>query len=138
VPIPRFLCDLLAVELAGKSADDLVFTTLTGKPLPNLNFRRDVFDQAATDAGLSGLTPHELRPHPHTAASLAVSAGANVKAVQRMLGHKSAVMTLDVYAGLFDDDLDALAARMDVSDADVEQMWNSADVIELPTARNPL
>jgi len=52
--------------------------------------------------------------------------------------HKSAVMTLDVYAGLFDDDLDALAARMDVSDADVEQMWNSADVIELPTARNPL
>jgi integrase len=64
VPIPRFLCDLLAVELAGKSADDLVFTTLTGKPLPNLNFRRDVFDQAATDAGLSGLTPHELRPTP--------------------------------------------------------------------------
>jgi len=61
-----------------------------------------------------------------------------VKAVQRMLGHESAVMTLDVYAGLFDDDLDALAARMDVSDADVEQMWNSADVIELPTARNPL
>ena len=67
-----------------------------------------------------------------------MSAGANVKAVQRMLGHESAVMTLDVYAGLFDDDLDALAARMDVSDADVEQMWNSADVIELPTARNPL
>ena len=64
VPIPRFLCDLLAVELAGKSADDLVFTTLTGKPLPNLNFRRDVFDQAATDAGLSGLTPQELRPTP--------------------------------------------------------------------------
>lgn len=64
VPIPRFLCDLLAVELAGKSADDLVFTTLTGKPLPNLNFGRDVFDQAATDAGLSGLTPHELRPTP--------------------------------------------------------------------------
>jgi integrase len=67
-----------------------------------------------------------------------VSAGANVKAVQRVLGHKSAVMTLDVYAGLFDDDLDALAARMDMSDADVEQMWNSADVIELPTAPNPL
>jgi integrase len=38
------------------------------------------------------VTPHDLR---HTAASLAVSAGANVKAVQKMLGHKSAVMTLD-------------------------------------------
>jgi hypothetical protein len=45
--------------------------------------------------------------------SLAVSFGANVKAVQRMLGHASAAMTLDVYLGLFDDDLDGLADRMD-------------------------
>jgi integrase len=72
----------------------------------NLNFRRGVFDKAADDAALSGLTPHELR---HTAASLAVSAGGKVKAVQRMLGHASAAMTLDVYAGLFDDDLDGVA-----------------------------
>jgi len=50
-------------------------------------------------------TVHDLR---HTAASLAISAGANVKAVQRMLGHASAAMTLDVYADLFDDDLDAV------------------------------
>jgi integrase len=49
----------------------------------------------------------------HTAASLAVSAGANVKAVQQMLGHASAAMTLDVYAGLFGDDLDAVADRLD-------------------------
>src|SRR4051794_10386355 len=69
-----------------------------------------VFDQAAAAAGLPGLTPHELR---HTAASLAVAAGANVKAVQRMLGHASAAMTLDVYAGLFGDDLDDLADGLD-------------------------
>ena len=62
-----------------------------------------------TSAGLEGLTPHELR---HTAASLAVGAGANVKAVQRMLGHASAAMTLDVYSGLFDDDLDEVARRL--------------------------
>ncbi|MGN7964891.1 hypothetical protein ACTJKK_02315 [Microbacterium sp. 22179] len=41
--------------------------------------------------------------------SLAISAGANVKVVQRMLGHKSAAMTLDTYADLFDDDLDSVA-----------------------------
>jgi integrase len=58
----------------------------------------------------SQLHPHELR---HTAASLAVAAGANVKAVQRMLGHVSAAMTLDVYAGLFGDDLDDLADGLD-------------------------
>jgi integrase len=65
---------------------------------------------AATAIGEPGLTPHELR---HTAASLAVSAGADVKAVQAMLGHASAAMTLDTYADLFDDDLDAVADRLD-------------------------
>ena len=30
-----------------------------------------------------------------------------------MLGHASAAMTLDVYAGLFGDDLDAVAALLD-------------------------
>ena len=38
-----------------------------------------------------------------------MSAGANVKAVQKMLGHASAAMTLDIYADLFDDDLEAVA-----------------------------
>ena len=52
---------------------------------------------------------HDLR---HTAASLAVSAGANVKAVQRMLGHAKASMTLDTYADLFDHDLDAVAITL--------------------------
>ena len=42
-----------------------------------------------------------------------IAAGANIKAVQRMLGHASAAMTLDVYAGLFGDDLDAVAALFD-------------------------
>jgi len=40
-----------------------------------------------------------------------ISAGANVKAVQRMLGQVSAAMTLDIYADLLDDDLDAVRAR---------------------------
>lgn len=57
------------------------------------------------------IAPHELR---HTAASLAVSAGANVKALQRMLGHAKASQTLDRYADLFDDDLDQVADRLDV------------------------
>src|SRR5512132_2306551 len=58
---------------------------------------------------LSSFTPHDLR---HTTASLAVSAGANVKAVQRLLGHASAAMTLDIYASLFHDDLDRVAERL--------------------------
>lgn len=55
-------------------------------------------------------TLHDLR---HTAASLLIGSGATVKDVQGMLGHASAAMTLDVYAGLFPDSLDDLADRMD-------------------------
>jgi integrase len=110
VPIPRSLVTLLTEAMARKGPDDLVFTTWRSRPLRNLNFRRDVFDRASMDAGPRGLTPHEPR---HTAASLAISAGANVKSMQAMLGHASAAMTLDVYSGLFDDGLDGVAERMD-------------------------
>lgn len=53
---------------------------------------------------------HDLR---HTAASLAIASGATVKDVQAMLGHKSAAMTLDTYAGWWDAGLDEVARRMD-------------------------
>ena len=68
------------------------------------------------------MTVHDLR---HTAASLMVKAGANVKAVQRQLGHASAAMTLDVYADLFDDDLDELSERMGemLARENVGKMW---------------
>jgi integrase len=55
------------------------------------------------------LTLHDLR---HTAASLAIAGGATVKAVQRLLGHESPVLTLRTYAGLFEDDLDRLGETM--------------------------
>ena len=59
----------------------------------------------------------------HTA-SLAISTGANPKSVQTMLGHRSAAMTLDTYADLFPDDLDAVAARLDEARArSVGGMW---------------
>ena len=62
------------------------------------------------DESFPTIKPHDLR---HTAASLAISAGANVKAVQRMLGQAKASMTLDTYADLFDTDLDAVAVELD-------------------------
>ena len=58
---------------------------------------------------MQAITPHDLR---HTCASLSVSAGVNVLALQRMLGHTSAKVTLDTYADLFDDDLDAVAVTL--------------------------
>jgi integrase len=112
VPIPGVLLEPLSARCGGKRPDDLVLTSPEGAVLRSGNFRRRVFDPAARVAELPGLTPHDLR---HTAASLAVSDGASVKAVQRLLGHASAAMTLDIYTGLFDDDLGALAERMDAA-----------------------
>lgn len=62
------------------------------------------------DPSIPRFTPHGLR---HIAAGLLVESGANVKAVQRQLGHASAVMTLDQYAELFDDGLDVIAGTLD-------------------------
>ncbi len=110
VPFPSFLTEMLAAHCEGKRASDFVFTAPAGGALRNKNWRARKFEPAMTQMlelhpDLIRLTPHDLR---HTAASLAISAGANVKAVQKMLGHASAAMTLDVYADLFDDDLDAV------------------------------
>ncbi len=110
VPLARSLIDPLGRRVKGRAPDELLFTSAAGAPVRLGNWSGRVFGPAAAAAGLSDLTPHDLR---HTAASLAVAAGANVKAVQRMLGHASAAMTLDVYAGLFDDDFDALSDRLD-------------------------
>ncbi len=110
VPVPRFLRDDLAGHLAGKGPGDLVFSSPRGAVLRVRNFRRGYFDPAAVEVGLDGLVPHELR---HTAASLAVAAGASVKGVQAMLGHASATLTLDRYGHLFGDELDAVADRLD-------------------------
>jgi len=117
VPFPEFLAEPLARRCAGRKRDELVFVGPDGGVLRSGNFRRRQFASAvaeaqAEDADFPDIAPHDLR---HTAASLAGSAGANVKSVQRMLGHASAAMTLDVYADLFDDDLDAVATALNAS-----------------------
>jgi integrase len=116
VPFPAVLADELAALMVDKGRDELVFTDMRGGVLRNSNWRARVFEPGVTacrkaDESLPSITPHDLR---HTAASLAVSAGANVKAVQRMLGHAKASMTLDVYADL-DADLDDVATNLDVA-----------------------
>ncbi|MBQ1081807.1 site-specific integrase [Nocardiopsis sp. B62] len=114
VPVPPSLRAELRPLVEGKPADSLVFSTRRGTPLRLRNWRRREFDKAMRDAGLdgTGLTPHKLR---HTAASLAIAAGADVKVVQAMLGHASATMTLDRYGHLFPDRLDEVADAMDAA-----------------------
>ena len=136
VPIPRFLVDDLAQYVAGRSDDALVFPAPQGGTLRVRNFRRVALDPAARAVGIIGLHPHALR---HTAASLAIASGADVKVVQQMLGHKSATMTLDLYGHLFGDRLDVVADAMDVARtaalARVAHPLPTATVVDLTAAR---
>lgn len=119
--------------MRGKAPDDLVFAGVRGGgALRAPIFRHGAFDRAAEPIGIPGLHPHELR---HTAASLAIAAGADVKVVQKMLGHKSATMTLDQYGHLFDDRLDDVADRLDAAaDAYVSaEAASLGNVRSLPT-----
>lgn len=113
VPFPRFLAEPLAQQCEHKDRNDLVFPGENGHHLRLARVHDDNmswFAGAVKRAGVPRITPHDLR---HSAASFAVSAGANVEAVQRMLGHSSAAMTLDIYADLFDGDLDSVADALD-------------------------
>ena len=67
---------------------------------------------AARPSGSPDLHPHELR---HTAASLAIAYGADIKVVQQMLGHHSATMTMDTYGHLFDNRLSEVSDALDAA-----------------------
>jgi Phage integrase family len=61
------------------------------------------------------LTPLRIHDLRHTTASLAIAAGADVKMLQTMLGHASAVMTLDRYGQLMPGRALDVADRLDAS-----------------------
>jgi integrase len=140
VPFPEFIESALKARTANRIRSDFVFTAPKGGALRNRNWRRRNFERAVIELTTAHpeliiFSPHDLR---HTAASLAISAGANVKAVQRMLGHKSAAMTLDVYSDLFDDDLDAVGVALNEASAAaiVGKMWaNDPNVVSDTSAR---
>ena len=122
VPLPAFLLPYLGRQCEGKARDTLLWSSNDETHLRRPHPTSGWFAKAVKESRVPRVTPHDLR---HTAASLAVSAGANVKAVQKMLGHASAAMTLDVYADLFDDDLEAVATALNNarSRESVGKMW---------------
>ena len=110
VYLPGLLHSRIEVLLVGKAESDLVFTNSVGNPISLANFTKRVFKPAIEIAGVPRFTPHDLR---HTAASNAISAGANVLIVANMLGHSDPSITLKRYAHLFSHDQEVLAASID-------------------------
>ncbi|MGH3365664.1 MAG: tyrosine-type recombinase/integrase [Nocardioidaceae bacterium] len=94
----------------GKNFDDWLFSAPAGGPMHEGSWKRSIRWTGATSAiGMPTLRVHDLR---HTAASVWLAAGADAKVVQRILGHASAAMTMDVYGHLVDHNLWEAAKRV--------------------------
>lgn len=107
-PVHGELLKMVKAAAKGKDRPDYLFPSPSGKPWTRDSWRSR-WEKARVVTGIHDLDTHELR---HTAVSWAIQSGANVKAVQRMVGHASASITLDVYGHLWDDELDLVAQRM--------------------------
>jgi integrase len=65
------------------------------------------------EIGRPTLRVHDLR---HTYASLARRAGADLRLLQKTMGHASITVTAHIYADLYDDELDDIASALDALD----------------------
>lgn len=79
---------------------DLVFTNTQGGPVNNKNFTRRTLRAALRRAGLREVERpcHALR---HSYVSMLVNQGANIKFIQKQVGHSSARITWDIYSHLY-------------------------------------
>ncbi|WP_253610817.1 tyrosine-type recombinase/integrase [Bifidobacterium pseudolongum] len=109
---PSFLLADLAVLCDGVGESVPLFRAARGGTLWVPNWRSRVWTPAVRAVGLedSGASIHSLR---HTYASIAIAAGADVKTLQAQLGHASATITLDTYAGLWPERLGEVASAVD-------------------------
>jgi integrase len=128
IPLPQVVVGALTAHLAAFPAVDVEILDTTIKPVPKwrsalLVFTNDadqpirrtkfsnIWRPAADAAGLgTGVTFHDLR---HYYASLLIQHGESVKVVQKRLGHKSAVETLDTYSHLWPDSEDRTREAID-------------------------
>ena len=114
VVVPASVMKLIRARMVGKGADDLLWSRRDGSPLrppTHGGWYYNALERCmGAHEGFPRVTPHGLR---HVAAGLMVSAGANVLAVSRQLGHADPSMTLRVYSALFDEDLSVLGTRVD-------------------------
>lgn len=95
VPLVDELVPIVDRWAKGKGVDDWLFAAPKGGPLSEPNWKRSVGSaKAVRKIGRSTFRVHDLR---HTCASLWLVEGADPKVVQRILGHASAAMTMDLY-----------------------------------------
>jgi integrase len=129
VPIPERLVPALKARPDGRPPGAAAITSPRGSRLALENWKRPVNWQAAiVKVGREGLRVHDLR---HTVASLSRRAGADLRLLQKAMGHASIAVTAHTYADLFDDELDNIAAALDSLSDDLNQSTLAAAAARL-------
>lgn len=119
VPVPRQLADMLdrrravmveeleedGITLKPEEFESLYIVGYTDGQYFSPTFLSRCWKELSSSFGLVGtqgrrVTFHDLR---HSFASLAISEGADIKAVAAMLGHANAAITLNVYADAYEE-----------------------------------
>lgn len=95
-------------ERPGWQASGYVFTTRDGKPQHPNNMKRKMA-LLCVRAGIRYLPPHSLR---HTFVSLLIHQEVPVTQISRLIGHKTPLVTQQVYAHWLKDDLEAVSLKL--------------------------
>jgi integrase len=134
VALPSLVVEALAehVRWFPPSQDGLVFHGAEGGPVHRPHFYRRVWGPATKACGLEGFPFRNLR---HTGASLAIAAGADLKAVSGRLGHTTIRMTADTYVGMFEARDRDVADRLDAMARNVEGLPTGSDPLTMDVSR---
>jgi len=111
VPLPQVVIDALTPRIGGRASDEPAVTSSNGGLLRSNNWRRHThWARALKKTSLAPLTIHDLR---HTYASLARASGADLRYVQKTMGHSTPTVTANIYSDLYSDELDHVATNLD-------------------------
>ncbi|WP_068274814.1 tyrosine-type recombinase/integrase [Aldersonia kunmingensis] len=111
IPIPQRLLPIFEERTAGRPRGGPAIASPKGHRLSLENWKRAVaWRKSASTIGRPTLRVHDLR---HTYASLARMAGADLRLLQKVMGHASITVTAHVYADLYDEELDTVASALD-------------------------
>lgn len=114
VPIPQRVMPILAHRVCERLPGQAAITSPNGSLLGLENWKRSTrWRHAIIEIGRPSMRVHDLR---HTYASLARRAGADLRLLQKTMGHASITVTAHIYADLYDDELDHVASALDALD----------------------
>jgi integrase len=94
------LVTILRSQIAGKAADDFVFTTPTGRPLHNADYYERVWHPLMAGLSARGVPPFRFHDLRHTHVAWLVAGGVPLPHIQARLGHESITTTIDTYGHL--------------------------------------